>query len=98
MPAALTSTTATPSNDTEVDKTAVSADQVDAILRTFYFAVDRTDNSDAITDLLTDIRHYCKLEGLCFDSCLKSSDGHYSWEQTNPTNSIITAQLQAQEE
>ena len=96
--AALIPTDPTPSNDTEVNKPAMSADQIDAILRTFYFAVDRTDNTDALTDLLTDIRHYCELETLSFDNCLQSSDGHWAWERTDPTTSIIQTQLQAKDQ
>jgi hypothetical protein len=48
--------------------------------------LDYNNNSrtDDITDLLTDIRHYCARYGIDFTACLSTSDWHFDAEHTHP--------------
>lgn len=38
---------------------------------------DGDDQQSPVVDLLTDLRHYCKPNGIDFDRCLSVSFGHY---------------------
>jgi hypothetical protein len=45
-----------------------------------YFAPPQGDDG-AVSDLLTDLRHYCQKHKIDFDSCLRMSESHYEAEK-----------------
>ena len=41
------------------------------------------EGQDAVTDLLTDLRHLCDVEGFDFDAAVRSSEMHHEAEVTD---------------
>lgn len=44
---------------------------------------DDNEKETQLTDVLTDIRHFCEMKGLDFDACLDSSYAHYLGEKVD---------------